>query len=244
MKRVNKFFALALLPLLMISCSDNEEKKDANSGAHIADDVLMGEGILDDGGKIGQSDPEKIATGVEVTGEHKIVIDPLKSEEEKGYILNGTIDTATWGDASFNIYRVRNAATNQSIVFPIDYSSVADPSNLGFMVTLINNRKYTQIAVSLDQENWIDIGYGDSNCNGVKADYSTNIDKLLDHSVSDSNLYQCYYKIGKYTKSGSKLYLKAGYTEEYPNNLPSPTGADIIGMVAWYESMEIVYSLL
>lgn len=240
MKKTSKLLLLSSLPFFLASCSTSTGKEDNNDGKHVADEVQMGEGILDDGGKIGQSEPEKIATGVEVTNEHKIVI----GEDTDKYILNNTVDTATWNNAEYGIKRIRTANPTQSVVFPIDYSSVSDPSNLGFMITLINTRKFTQIAVSIDQETWIDIGYGDSSCNGVKADYSHNIDNLLDHQVSDSNLYQCYYKLGKYTKSGTTLYLKAGYSEEHANGLPSATGADVIGMVAWYESMTITYSLL
>lgn len=240
MKNTNKLLFLVSLPFFLASCSTNTGREDVNDGKHIADDVAMGEGILDDGGKIDQSEPEKIATGVEVTNEHKIVI----GTDTDKYILNNTIDTATWNNAEYGIKRIRTGNTSQSVVFPIDYSNVEDPSNLGFMVTLINNRRYTQIAVSIDQETWIDIGYGDTSCNGVKADYSHNIDNLLDHSVSDTNLYQCYYQLGKYTKSKSTLYVKAGYSEEHSNTLASPTGADVIGMVAWYDSMTITYSLL
>lgn len=236
-----KIISILSILLLLAGCNMQTGREDINDGKHIPDSVTMGEGILDDGGDINHSDPEEVASGVTFEGEHRILIE---ENSDKYELTGGAVDTADWSNSGFTTKRIRTANPSQSVIFTVDCSNITDTSKMGFMFTLINNRKYTQIAVSLDKEMWIDIGYGDSKVNGIKADYSTRIDSLLDNPVSDGNLYQCYYKIGKYAKSGQKLYVKAGYTEEHPNGLQSPTGADVIGYVSYFETMEIEYSYL
>lgn len=236
-----KIISILSLMLLLTGCNMQTGREDTNDGKHIPDSVTMGEGILDDGGDINHSDPEEVASGVTFEGEHRILIE---ENSDKYELTGGAVDTADWSNSGFTTKRIRTANPSQSVIFTVDCLNIADTSKMGFMFTLINNRKYTQIAVSLDKEMWIDIGYGDSKVNGIKADYSTRIDSLLDNPVSDGNLYQCYYKLGKYAKSGQNLYIKAGYTEEHPNGLQSPTGADVIGYVSYFETMEIEYSYL
>lgn len=236
-----KIISILSLMLLLTGCNMQTGREDINDGKHIPDSVTMGEGILDDGGDINHSDPEEVASGVTFEGEHRILIE---ENSDKYELTGGAVDTADWSNSGFTTKRIRTANPSQSVIFTVDCLNIADTSKMGFMFTLINNRKYTQIAVSLDKEMWIDIGYGDSKVNGIKADYSTRIDSLLDNHVSDGNLYQCYYKLGKYAKSGQNLYVKAGYTEEHPNGLQSPTGADVIGYVSYFETMEIEYSYL
>ena len=236
-----KIISILSLMLLLTGCNMQTGREDANDGKHIPDSVTMGEGILDDGGDINHSDPEEVASGVTFEGEHRILIG---ENSDKYELTGGAVDTADWSNSGFTTKRIRTANTSQSVIFTVDCENITDTSKMGFMLTLINNRKYTQIAVSLDKEMWIDIGYGDSKVNGIKADYSTRVDSLLDNQVSDGNLYQCYYKLGKYAKSGQNLYVKAGYTEEHPNGLQSPTGADVIGYVSYFETMEIEYSYL
>lgn len=236
-----KILSILSLMILLTGCNISTGREDVNEGKHVQDSVSMGEGILDDGGDINHSDPEEVASGVTFEGEHKILIG---TDTDKYELTGGAVDTADWSNSGFTTKRIRTSNPTQSVIFTVDCSNIEDTSKMGFMFTLINNRKYTQIAVSLDKEMWIDIGYGDSKVNGIKADYSTRIESLLDNQVSDSNLYQCYYKIGKYAKSGKSLYVKAGYTEDHSNTLQSATGADIIGYVSYFESMEIEYSYL
>lgn len=231
----------AFSAVAFVGCESTGNKQQSSTGHIVNPDGIGGENILDDGGGINTTQPELTATGVEVDGKHKIIL----GEAETGYELFGSATLAKWSNSGFTFNRVRCNKDDKGeygVIFSYDTSAVADISKLGFMVTLIFNRQYSCISVSTDKTNWTDIGYGENN--GIKADYSERITDLLGNTVSDGNLYQCYFKLGEYAKKGSPLYIKCGYSEAYPNALTSPVGTDVIAYASFFDELEVHYEYL
>lgn len=223
-------------------CTETNFQKQQNSTGHVVNpDGMGGEDVLDDGGGINSSEPVLTAVGVNTSGEHRIIL----GEDTENYELYGNATLAEWSNSGFTFNRVRcNKDDNgeYGVIFKFDTGGISDISKVGFMVTLIYSRAYTCISVSTDRENWTDIGYGEDN--GVKADYAERVTELLGNAVSDGNLYQCYYSLGEYAKSGSPLYIKCGYSADYPNALASPAGTDVIAYASFYDSCEVKYEYL
>lgn len=231
--------------VLLGSCDNTATSSGGNqkTGEHVADTApLDGKGVLDDGGDINFSEPVVTAVGVKAEGEHQIV---LGTDEDK-YELSGGAVLATWENSGFTFNRVRcNKNADGSVctlTFKMDFSNASDLSKIGCVITLINNRTYTCISVSSDQENWTDIGYAAEA--GIHGDYSAHITNLLGNEVSDSNLYQCYYALGEYVTSSKVLYVKCHYSDAYNTGLPSKVGTDVIGYASYFDSFEIEYDYL
>jgi hypothetical protein len=245
-KKRNIAFLMALCVLLgsavFCGCSPSESSDSTETkekiGAHVADPVPMdGNGVLDDGGDINFSEPVVTAIGVNTSGEHLIV---LSTDTDK-YTLSEDAVLAEWSNSGHTYNRVRCDET-ASVTFTMDFSGAADTSKVGCMITLINTRTYTCISVSSDGQNWTDIGYaGDV---GIYGDYTKHITSLLGDEVTDSNLYQCYYSLGKYITSSKILYVKCHYSDQYNTELASKTGTDVIGYVSYFDSFEIEYDYL
>lgn len=229
--------AAVFVGVAFAGCSDTDGPQ--NGKGHIVNPNGMGgENILDDGGGINNTEPVLTATGVETSGEHKIIL----GEATEGYELYGGGVLADWSNSGFTFKRVRCNKDGSGVIFGFDTSSVEDVSKIGFMVTLIFSRQYSCISVSTDKTNWTDIGYGKDN--GVKADFSERITELLGNAVSDGNLYQCYYSLGEYAEKGSPLYIKCGYSDAYPNALPSPAGTDVIAYASFFDQLKVNYEYL
>lgn len=238
------FTSFSLITLLG-SCdnkpSGGDDENPSDKPLHIVDpDGMGGEGILDDGGSINPTEPVEVAIGVETKGEHQIVI----GKDKDKYETSNTDDTATWKNSDFTFNRIRHNTADQATTFTFDFSTLKDRSKVGAMVTLINNRTYTCIQVSVDKEKWTDIGYADKQYNGVKGDYTTHIDNLLGNQVTDTNLYQCYYKLGEYIGTSSIIYLRTTYSEAHYTKLPSPVGTDVIGYVSYFDELTVKYDYL
>ena len=234
--------------LLCVACSGGGD--DSSGGAEVGDKGhvrnpvgIGGEGILDDGGDINITEPVLTAIAEKHSGEHKIIVNENKDSYE---LIGSGTDEATWANSGATFNRIRCGLDGEGkeygVIFKFDISSLSKIDEVGCVVTLIANRKYTCISVSADKINWTDIGYGE--LNGIKADYSERTDKLLDTEVSDSNLFQCYYSLAKYAEQGKPLYLKCGYSDKYENSLPSPVGTDVIAYVSWFESLTFEYEYL
>lgn len=248
MKKLNKLMLL-LIPFSLVSIlssctkeNPNDEDKDPEEKPlHVVDPNGMGgEGILDDGGSINPTEPVEVAVGVELEGEHQIVI----GQDKDKYELNNTDDTATWQNSGFTFNRIRHGSEEDTTTFTFDFSHLEDTSKVGAMVTLINSRTYTCIQVSTDKTNWTDIGYADKQYNGVKGDYTTHIDELLGNQVADTNLYQCYYKLGEYIGDSKVIYLRTTYSDAHYTKLPSPAGTDVIGYVSYFDELTVKYDYL
>lgn len=251
--RQNRVLRL-LLALLLTSCTKSGGSSPSSSSSSVPEpgtssseaatkehvrnsEDLGGSELLDDGGDIQFTDPQLVATGVETKGEKTV---KLGEDEGKYELFNGAV-LAEWKNSDHTFSRVRcgidEEKKEKGVIFAFDFSSAADLSKVGCQVTLIYTRRYTRIAVSTDKENWTDIGYGKDS--GIFCDYAVHLDTLLGNSVSDANLYQCYYALGKYAQKNHPLYLLCGYSEAYPNALASPAGTDVIGYVSQFDEMVI-----
>lgn len=232
--------AAAFSSVAFVGCNSDDDKR--QSAGHVLNpDGMGGENILDDGGGINVTEPVLTATGVEKDGEHKIIL----GETTEGYELYGGATLADWSNSGFTFKRVRcgdKGGEEYGVIFPFDTSAVSDVSKIGVMITLIYSRQFTRISVSTDKTNWTDIGYGEEN--SIKCGYSERITDLLGNTVSDGNLYQCYYELGEYAKAGSPLYVKCGYSNAYPNALASPAGTDVIAYVSFFDSLKVIYEYL
>lgn len=246
-KIIHGIFAVVAASLAAFSvaafagCETTSEQRRNSTGHIVNPNGIGGENVLDDGGGINTTEPVLTAVGVEAKGEHRILL----GQDTAGYELFGSAVLAEWQNSGYTFNRVRCNADGKGeygVIFQYDAAGVADLSKIGFMVTLIFNRAYTCISVSTDKTNWTDIGYGENN--GIKADYSERITDLLGNTVSDGNLYQCYYALGKYAKKGSPLYIKCGYSTAYPNALPSNVGTDVIAYASFIDELEVRYEYL
>ena len=231
------FLLTAVMGFALASCDlSSNELQNGTSGKHTVDPNGMGgEGILDDGGAINPGEPQYVPTGIKAEGEHQIVL----GEDEEYYELVNT-ELATWSNSGYTTNRVRNNGEDAYTIFTLDISDLEDVSKVGVMVTLIHTRPNACIWVSSDRVNWEVIGYEQENLS-MYADYAEHIDDLRGQTVSDSNLYQCYYALGEYAVKGQPLYVKCGYSEDYNPDSDSKLGADIIDYISWYEVFEFVY---
>ena len=164
--------------LLCVACSGGGD--DSSGGAEIGDKGhvrnpvgIGGEGILDDGGDINITEPVLTAIAEKHSGEHKIII----GQNKESYEFFGDNSEAEWSNSGATFNRVRCGLDGEGkeygVIFKFDISSLSKIDEVGCVVTLIANRKYTCISVSADKTNWTDIGYGE--LNGIKADYSERI---------------------------------------------------------------------
>ncbi len=232
---------------LLMGLIPSEKPSPVGDGKHtIHPDGIGGEGILDDGGDIDFSDPTFLAVGVKTEGEHQIIIGDENCTGSYE-LFGGAVDTATWssGFTEGEVYRIRCGATNYEtlegeygVIFTFDTSRLVDVSKVGVLVTLINNRAYTMISVSTDKTNWTEIGYGEGG--GVKGDYTLRTETLLGKANTDANLYSCYYELGKYAVASQPLYVKCG-ASTFDSGLASKVGTDVIGLVSFFDSLEVVY---
>lgn len=221
---------------LLTGCDDGTKGNVAEApGKHVVDPNGMGgEGILDDGGAINPGEPQYVATGVNAEGEHQIVL----GQDDEYYEFFGT-ELAAWSNSGYTVNRVRANSPDVYTIFTLDISELEDVSKVGVMLTLINTRPNTCISVSTDKASWTDIGWESPDLK-VEADYSEHIDDLRGKTVSDKNLYQCYYLLGDYAVKGQPLYIKCGYSNEYYSGT-TEEGTDVIDYISWFETFEFVY---
>ncbi len=192
--------------------------------------------LIDDGGEIKVTPASDARTVVRTAGEHRIVI----GENKACYTLTGTTE-ATWSNSGSTFNRVRCNAPAE-LTFSMDFSGAADRTKVGCVITLIAVRAHTCISVSADGENWTDIGYAEGD--GIHADLSVHVNELLGKSVSDANLYQCWYALGDYLPENGKLYVKCHSSDAYGSNLSGDLGTDVIGYVSYFEYFEVVNEAL
>jgi hypothetical protein len=174
-----------------------------------------------------------VCTGIRTEGEHQIVL----GTDEEYYEFVGTA-MRTWTNSGNTVDRVSTSSLDAYMIFTLDISSLTDVSKVGVMLTLINTRPHTCISVSTDKQHWTDIGWNETG--GVTADYKELITDLRGKTVSDKNLYQCYYALGDYAVAGQPLYIKCGYSDDY-NNSTEMNGADIIDYISWFSVFEFTY---
>ncbi len=208
-----------------------------STAEHTRSDEPMDPGtLIDDGGEIKVTPPSDAHTVVKTSGEHRIVI----GENKACYTLTGTTE-ATWTNSGSTFNRVRCNAPAE-LTFSMDFSGAADKTKVGCVITLISVRAHTCISVSADGENWTDIGYAEGS--GIHADHSAHCGELLGKSVSDANLYQCWYSLGDYLTDSGKLYVKCHSSDAYESSLSGDLGTDVIGYVSYFEYFEIVSETL
>ncbi len=247
LKRLCKFsfsFLFISSALLFSSCK-SDQNGPINSGAHVVDPIPMGgEEVLDDGGQINHSDPIKVTTGVKFKKERRIV---LGLDDDK-YTLEGGAKIEDWAGAP--VHRIKLTNTAQSITFRLDFSKVEDKSKVGCMMTLIRSRANMTVQVSLNQEDWTEIGYPERSAfstSNIHCNYAEQVHDLRNagYTLNDKNLWQFYWNLGEYVDDTGIIYLRAGYSNEHADILSDKgVGTDIIDYISYFESLEYEYAYL
>ncbi len=173
---------------------------------------------------------------------HDIVLgeDETSYELSEGLTLKNWDFNGTYADAPFK--RAQSGNAGQYSTFTLDFSGVADKSQIGFSANLIKSRPNPLITVSTDGQTWEHIGFQNGTPkHHYNSDFNEQVTHLRGRAVSDPNLHKMYWSLSDYADEIGEdglVYVRFGFTSEYVNTLAKPeVGADVIDGVTYYEKL-------